>query len=250
MEEAHACDSATDVITRLTDEKALIEEQLQQEKLQREELCRQLQALEAKQRAAERAFEEKKEIEEKLRLALKANPYLLVSLTITAADAERQPSSLPALQPSSPPALQPSSPPWLDGCKETLLAKESAADLQKRLSVLEQQVSMALMMSTATTDREADLVSQLDALKGIQESFALASARGSPREGMKKALDEEQLAAKREEQHRQREVVAAFPADRPLVLLRRCPIDLRRFTRHNVQWVGGRDASFDTFRLQ
>eukprot|EP00439_Symbiodinium_sp_Y106_P001820 s7496_g1.t1 len=43
-------------------------------------------------------------------------------------------------------------------------------------------------------DREADLVSQLDALKGIQESFA---------------LDEVQLAAKREEQHRQREAELA-----------------------------------------
>eukprot|EP00434_Breviolum_minutum_P034037 symbB.v1.2.030123.t1/scaffold3360.1/size58445/5 len=48
----------TDVIQRLTDEKAVIEEQLRQERLQREELSRQLQALEEKQKAAERALEE------------------------------------------------------------------------------------------------------------------------------------------------------------------------------------------------
>lgn len=49
--------SKTDVIQRLTDEKAVIEDQLRQERLQREELSRQLQALEEKQKAAERALE-------------------------------------------------------------------------------------------------------------------------------------------------------------------------------------------------
>ena len=80
----------TDVIQRLTDEKAetsgqrngdgqaVIEEQLRQERLQREELGRQLQvvseidsplrgkALEEKQKAAEKALEEKRSIEERL----------------------------------------------------------------------------------------------------------------------------------------------------------------------------------------
>lgn len=177
--------SKTDVITRLTDEKALIEEQLQQEKLQREELCRQLQALEAKQRAAERAFEEKKEIEEKLRIEKQKEHELQHT-----AEKERLRKEQADLQ------------------KETLLAKESAADLQKRLSVLEQQEQQQRTEARKEQelrcrleeerklqqDREADLVSQLDALKGIQESFA---------------LDEEQLAAKREEQHRQREAELA-----------------------------------------
>ncbi|CAE7735266.1 unnamed protein product, partial [Symbiodinium sp. CCMP2456] len=175
----------TDVITRLTDEKALIEEQLQQEKLQREELCRQLQALEAKQRAADRAFEEKKEIEEKLRIEKQKEHELQHT-----AEKERLRKEQADLQ------------------KETLLAKESAADLQKRLSVLEQQEQQQRAEARKEQelrcrleeerklqqDREADLVSQLDALKGIQESFA---------------LDEEQLAAKREEQHRQREAELA-----------------------------------------
>ncbi|CAK9117681.1 unnamed protein product [Durusdinium trenchii] len=172
--------SKTDVIQRLTDEKAVIEEQLRQEKLQREELCRQLQALEEKQKAAERALEEKKEIEERLRQSF-----------MLALD-EKQ---------------------WTEAEKEQLrqekeTAVKTEAVLSKRLAELAQQEQQHREEARKELelrccleeewkqqkDREAELQAQLDALKGYQESIA---------------LDESQLAAKRQEQQRQREAELA-----------------------------------------
>ncbi|CAK9042717.1 Kinesin-like protein unc-104 [Durusdinium trenchii] len=159
---------------------AVIEEQLRQEKLQREELCRQLQALEEKQKAAERALEEKKEIEERLRQSF-----------MLALD-EKQ---------------------WTEAEKEQLrqekeTAVKTEAVLSKRLAELAQQEQQHREEARKELelrccleeewkqqkDREAELQAQLDALKGYQESIA---------------LDESQLAAKRQEQQRQREAELA-----------------------------------------
>ncbi|CAK9117149.1 unnamed protein product [Durusdinium trenchii] len=159
---------------------AVIEEQLRQEKLQREELCRQLQALEEKQKAAERALEEKKEIEERLRQSF-----------MLALD-EKQ---------------------WTEAEKEQLrqekeTAVKTEAVLSKRLAELAQQEQQHREEARKELelrcrleeewkqqkDREAELQAQLDALKGFQESIA---------------LDESQLAAKRQEQQRQREAELA-----------------------------------------
>jgi len=170
--------SKTDVIQRLTDEKAVIEEQLRQERLQREELSRQLQALEEKQKAAERALEEKKDIEERLR---KEKQHDLEHQQCAEKEQLRQ---------------------------EKEKAVKTEANLTKRLAELAQQEQQQREEARKELelrcrledekkhqkDREAELLAQLDALKGIQESIA---------------LDEAQLAAKREVQHRQREAELA-----------------------------------------
>eukprot|EP00435_Cladocopium_sp_Y103_P039966 s1031_g10.t2 len=189
----------TDVIQRLTDEKAVIEDQLRQERLQREELSRQLQALEEKQKAAERALEEKKHIEEQLRLEEQHE----MEHQLKCAEKEQLPQEKEKAM-----KVEASLTKRLAELaqQEHQQREEARKELELRCRLEDERKQQKDMRpekhirtstphrNTPKYDREAELLAQLDALKGIQESIA---------------LDEAQLAAKREEQHRQREAELA-----------------------------------------
>lgn len=172
--------SKTDVIQRLTDEKAVIEDQLRQERLQREELSRQLQALEEKQKAAERALEEKKDIEEQLRLEKQHEMEHQLSHCAEKEQLRQEKEKAMKVEASLTKRLAELAQ------QEHQQREEARKELELRCRLEDERKQQR--------DREAELLAQLDALKGIQESIA---------------LDEAQLAARREEQHRQREAELA-----------------------------------------
>ncbi|CAJ1428801.1 unnamed protein product [Effrenium voratum] len=133
----------TDVIQRLTDEKAVIEDQLRQERLQREELCRQLQALEEKHRAADLALEEKKSLEARLERELDLRQQV----------AEQQ--QLQKAMESEARTVQ------------RLKELEQEEQRQRDEARKEQELRLRLQEEhKLQQDRESELLSQLDALKG------------------------------------------------------------------------------------
>jgi len=209
--------SRGDVIAQLLAEKELIEAKLQAEKAQSEELCRQLQAELEKHKAVEQQLRDRERLEEKIREleGQHQDPQAEPQGGFEPAERERllrekeqleEERNLERERNREHEARLESQREELAQTQALLSEKEEILQRSPRVSEGEQQQDEGEAAAErgrecelearleeerrAQRAREEDLVSQIEALKGVQDSWA---------------LDQAQINAKREAQHQHRE---------------------------------------------